>query len=166
MFGISHTTAWTVFAIPFVVRPLGSVVFGCIGDRFGRAAALNLAIWGMTLATVLQGCVPAVPGATVALTALRVLSGLSAGGESAGVNTYMSEIGGAEGVHTLVAAVGVNNVSGPFAFFLANLAAILVHQLPPRAQVCGDYLGGGAGRGARAARRPRLYHHLYDVRPD
>ncbi|CAJ1461740.1 unnamed protein product [Effrenium voratum] len=67
----------------------------------------------MALCTVLQGCLPTQgPGVLPVLAVLRVITGLSAGGESAGVNTYMSEIGDEGHEHTLGAAIGVNNLSG------------------------------------------------------
>lgn len=74
----------------------------------------------MAICTVLQGClVPESPGVTLLLALLRIGTGLSAGGEAAGVNTYMSELGDEEREHTLGAAIGVNNLSGaPAAFIL------------------------------------------------
>lgn len=126
-----HTATWMVFGLSFLARPVGAVLLGWVGDRWGRSVSLNIAIWGMAASTVLSGClIPGTPGGTWGLMALRVLSGISAGGEAAGVNTYMSEVGGAEKDETLVAAVGVNNVSGALAFFFANVVALAVHQLP------------------------------------
>ena len=99
--------------MPFLARPLGSVLFGWIGDACGRAVSLKLAVWGMAMCTVLQGCLlPDTPGVTPLLALLRICTGLSAGGESAGVNTYMSELGDEQREHTLGAAIGVNNLSG------------------------------------------------------
>ncbi|CAK9097667.1 unnamed protein product [Durusdinium trenchii] len=132
----SGEQAWLLFAVPFLARPLGSVLFGWIGDACGRAVSLKLAIWGMAICTVLQGClVPDSPGVTAQLAVLRIFTGLSAGGESAGVNTYMSEIGDEGREHTLGAAIGVNNLSGSLAFLLANLVSLLVHLLPWEDQV-------------------------------
>lgn len=132
----SADQAWLLFAVPFLARPFGSLVFGWIGDTCGRALSLQLAIWGMAVATALQGCLlPSLPGVTWMLAALRLITGLSAGGESAGVNTYMSEFGEEGKEHTLAAAIGVNNVSGSMAFFLANAVSLLVHQLPRETQI-------------------------------
>lgn len=129
----SDAHSWMIFAIPFLVRPFGSVFFGWIGDRFGRTVSLNLAIWGMALATVLQGCLPAGQSSVWMLAVLRIVSGLSAGGEAAGVNTYMTEVGGKDGEQIMAAAVGVNNVSGSLAFFVANVVSLAVHQLSTHA---------------------------------
>ncbi|CAE7510355.1 proP [Symbiodinium natans] len=132
----SDKQAWLLFAVPFFARPFGSLVFGWIGDKFGRALSLQLAIWGMAVATALQGClVPSLPGVNWMLAALRLITGLSAGGESAGVNTYMSEFGEEGREHTLAAAIGINNVSGSLAFFLANTVSLAVHQLPHETQL-------------------------------
>ncbi|CAE6952311.1 QCT [Symbiodinium sp. CCMP2592] len=132
----SADQAWLLFAVPFLARPFGSLVFGWIGDTCGRALSLQLAIWGMAVATALQGCLlPSLPGVTWMLAALRLITGLSAGGESAGVNTYMSEFGEEGKEHTLAAAIGVNNVSGSMAFFLANAVSLAVHQLPRETQI-------------------------------
>jgi len=132
----SGQQAWLLFAVPFLARPLGSIFFGWIGDRCGRAVSLKLAIWGMAICTVLQGClIPNSPGVTIQLAVLRILTGLSAGGESAGVNTYMSEVGDEGREHTLGAAIGVNNLSGSLAFLLANLVSLLIHLLPREEQL-------------------------------
>lgn len=132
----SGSQAWLLFAVPFLARPLGSVFFGWIGDVCGRATSLKIAIWGMALCTVLQGClIPNTPGVTVLLAGLRIVTGLSAGGESAGVNTYMSEVGDEGREHTLGAAIGVNNLSGSLAFLLANVVSLLVHLLPREQQL-------------------------------
>merc|ERR1712232_843265 len=114
----------------------GSLVLGWVGDTCGRTVSLMISIWGMALATVLTGCLyPGMPGALVILISLRILSGISAGGEAAGVNTYMSEFGGQDKDQTIVAAVGVNNVSGALAFFLANLVSLGVHRFPKDMQL-------------------------------
>lgn len=134
--GGGQTLAWLIFAIPFVFRPFGALLLGWVGDRLGRTVSLNIAIWGMAASTVLQGCIPTrTPVSMYLLIALRVLSGISAGGESAGVGVYMTEAGGSGRDETLVASVGVNNISGGLAFFLANIVSLLIHQLPKEMQL-------------------------------
>ena len=77
------------------MRPLGGVIFGFIGDRFGRATVLKMSILTMGTATFLIGVLPtaAVAGtwAAVLLVAVRLLQGLSVGGEFSGSVTYMVE---------------------------------------------------------------------------
>ncbi|MEU4356870.1 MFS transporter [Streptomyces virginiae] len=83
------------FALAFFFRPVGALLFGRIGDRFGRRPALVLVIGLMTLATTLIGLLPtrADIGAAAPwlLTFLRVLQGLSAGGEFGGAVSLMAE---------------------------------------------------------------------------
>ncbi|AWN16216.1 MFS transporter [Salinisphaera sp. LB1] len=84
-----------VFAVGFFMRPLGGVVFGYIGDRYGRAKVLRLSIITMGLATFLLGALPTTHQigfwAAVLLIAVRLLQGLSVGGEFSGSVTYMVE---------------------------------------------------------------------------
>lgn len=85
----NHTTsllaAFAVFAAAFFMRPIGGMVFGHIGDRYGRKAALVLSAALMTLSTVAIGCLPTYDTAgllaPVALVVLRLGQGLSVGGE-------------------------------------------------------------------------------------
>ncbi|MEV6680611.1 MFS transporter [Streptomyces erythrochromogenes] len=83
------------FALAFFFRPVGALLFGRIGDRFGRRPTLVLVIGLMTLATTLIGLLPtrADIGAAAPwlLTLLRVLQGLSAGGEFGGAVSLMTE---------------------------------------------------------------------------
>ncbi|MFE0578501.1 MFS transporter [Streptomyces sp. NPDC058874] len=83
------------FALAFFFRPVGALVFGRIGDRFGRRPVLVLVIGLMTLATTLIGLLPTRADIGVAapwlLTLLRVLQGLSAGGEFGGAVSLMAE---------------------------------------------------------------------------
>ncbi|WP_329192798.1 MULTISPECIES: MFS transporter [unclassified Streptomyces] len=83
------------FALAFFFRPVGALLFGRLGDRLGRRPVLVLAVSLMTLATTLIGLLPtrAVigPAAPWLLTLLRVLQGLSAGGEFGGAVSLMTE---------------------------------------------------------------------------
>ncbi|MEU5437004.1 MFS transporter [Streptomyces sp. NPDC020719] len=80
--------AFATFGIGFIARPLGSVVFGHIGDRYGRRPVLFLSLFLTGAATVAVGCVP--PYATIGAAApvllllLRFLQGLGLGGEWGG----------------------------------------------------------------------------------
>lgn len=73
------------FALAFFFRPVGAALFGRLGDRIGRRPVLILVIALMTGATTLIGVLPtyATVGALAPwlLTFLRVVQGLSAGGE-------------------------------------------------------------------------------------
>ena len=85
-----------VFAAGYLMRPLGGMIFGHIGDRRGRKRALELSILLMALPTFLVGCLPthAHIGAAAAglLIALRLVQGVSIGGELIGSISYIVEI--------------------------------------------------------------------------
>src|SRR5436305_13639138 len=80
--------AFAVFGVGIVVRPLGGIVIGWIGDQKGRKVSLLLTIFLMAAGTVLIGVVPiyaslaVVPPALVVLA--RLMQGFSAGGEWGG----------------------------------------------------------------------------------
>lgn len=81
----SLIAAFGVFAAGFLMRPLGGVVFGYIGDQISRKTALTLSVIAMAIPTFLMGVLPdyAQIGVTasVLLIALRLVQGLSVGGE-------------------------------------------------------------------------------------
>jgi MHS family proline/betaine transporter-like MFS transporter len=88
-------STFAVFAVGFVVRPIGGLFFGQLGDRRGRRTALGLALILVSAATVGMGLLPTYAGAGVlapiALVLLRLLQGFSAGGEWTGSATLMVE---------------------------------------------------------------------------
>jgi len=85
---ISTLLAYTTFAVGFVTRPLGGVIFGHFGDRIGRKSMLVLTLMIMGVATFLIGLVPTYAQigiwAPIALLALRILQGIGLGGEWGG----------------------------------------------------------------------------------
>ena len=86
---------FAVFAIGYIVRPLGGVVFGHFGDRVGRKKAFFTAIFMISFATVLMGGIPGykVWGITssVIFVILRIIQGFSMGGEMPGAGTFVYE---------------------------------------------------------------------------
>lgn len=88
-------SSYTVFAIGFLARPLGGVIFGHIGDRFGRRQALVLSVVMMALPTALMGLLPTYQQvgvlAPILLTLLRIVQGISTGGEFAGSIIFLVE---------------------------------------------------------------------------
>jgi MHS family proline/betaine transporter-like MFS transporter len=84
-----------VFAVSFLIRPLGALVWGPMGDRLGRQRVLATTILLMAGATF---CVGLLPGyatigilAPIGLVVLRMIQGFSTGGEYGGAATFMAE---------------------------------------------------------------------------
>ncbi|MEV4376769.1 MFS transporter [Streptosporangium sp. NPDC049644] len=92
--------AFLTYAVGFVARPLGALVFGHYGDRVGRKKLLVLSLLLMGGATFLIGCLPthAAIGmvAPLLLTLLRLVQGFALGGEWGGAVLIVSEHGDAE----------------------------------------------------------------------
>lgn len=84
-----------VFAISFIFRPIGALVWGTLGDKKGRKWALTASIMLMTGATAAIGLVPSYQSigfiAAVLLMMLRMLQGFSASGEYAGAAIFLGE---------------------------------------------------------------------------
>lgn len=87
--------AFGVFAVGFLMRPIGAIVFGHLGDRIGRKHALILSVISMALPTVALGLLPTYAQigllAPILLTFIRLVQGLSVGGEYTGSITYLVE---------------------------------------------------------------------------
>ncbi|MBF6061349.1 MFS transporter [Nocardia terpenica] len=85
-----------VFAVGFVMRPIGGWLLGRYADRFGRRAALTLSVTVMAGGSLLIAATPGYGTIGVAAPALllvaRLLQGLSVGGEYATSATYLSEV--------------------------------------------------------------------------
>lgn len=85
---VSVLLAYTTFAVGFLARPLGGIIFGHFGDRIGRKSMLVLTLMIMGIATVLIGLLPTYQqigiSAPILLLLLRVLQGIGLGGEWGG----------------------------------------------------------------------------------
>ncbi|GAY23792.1 MFS transporter [Sphingobium fuliginis] len=97
--GLNPTTSFImallIFASGFIVRPFGALVFGRIGDLFGRRYTFIITLLVMGLSTFLVGCLPTYKSVGVAapimLVVLRMFQGLALGGEYGGAATYVAE---------------------------------------------------------------------------
>ena len=87
--------ALLAFATGFLVRPIGALVFGRLGDMIGRKYTFLITILIMGLSTFLVGLLPSYEtigtAAPIALVALRMLQGLALGGEYGGAAIYVAE---------------------------------------------------------------------------
>ncbi|KAA9394335.1 MHS family MFS transporter [Kocuria coralli] len=85
---MAQVVSWASLGISFLFRPLGAIVAGHIGDKFGRKVVLVLTLVGMGGATTLIGLLPTYAAigiwAPIILVLLRILQGFSAGGEWGG----------------------------------------------------------------------------------
>ena len=83
------------FAAAFLVRPLGGMVFGPLGDRIGRQKVLAVTMIMMAVGTFAIGLIPSYAtigvGAPILLLAARLVQGFSTGGEYAGASTFIAE---------------------------------------------------------------------------
>lgn len=124
------TTTWVLgflsFSLYFVVRPLGAIVLGMIGDKYGRKVALLISIVMMSFATLFLGICSSFdemgPLASILFLILRIIQGLSVGGEYSSAMTYTFEIIPAKNINfycaLLIASV---HLGGTFASLFAYL---------------------------------------------
>ncbi len=86
---------YALFAIGFISRPIGSFIFGYIGDRYGRATTLRITVWLMSIPTVLIGLMPTYTTlgvfTPIIIALLRSFQGLAMGGEFTGSIIYLTE---------------------------------------------------------------------------
>ena len=108
-------SAFAVFAVGFIMRPLGAFILGPIGDKHGRKAALVWSVLLMGGATTVMGLLPtyAVAGivAPILLVLLRCVQGIAAGGEWSGSAAYLVES-------------APNNKRGLYASLISGTAAL------------------------------------------
>jgi MFS transporter, MHS family, proline/betaine transporter len=86
---------FAVYALSFVARPFGGVLFGYVGDRYGRLSVLTWTVVLMGGGTMLIGLLPGYDSiglaAPLLLVFCRLVQGLSIGGETTGVESFISE---------------------------------------------------------------------------
>jgi MHS family proline/betaine transporter-like MFS transporter len=128
----STLAAFAVFAVGFLARPLGGVLFGHVGDRIGRKRALTASVALMAVPTVLIGLLPphaqigALAGA--ALVVLRLLQGLAVGGEYTSSIAYAVEHAHAQHRGRDGSWMGVGAVSG---VLLGSAVGALISSVMP-----------------------------------
>ncbi len=111
---VSILLAYATFAVGFVARPLGGVIFGHFGDRIGRKSMLVLTLMIMGVATVLIGLLPTYQqigvAAPILLLFLRVMQGIGLGGEWGGavLMTYEYAPEGKKGLFASLPQIGLS----------------------------------------------------------
>lgn len=98
-----------VFASGYLARPLGSIIFGHIGDKLGRKKALLYSICLITFSTLFIGLIPTHAHigwyASLILIGLRILQGLAVSSEEGGAVVYLSEIFGMKKIGIISALI-------------------------------------------------------------
>ncbi|ANY06005.1 MFS transporter [Pseudonocardia sp. HH130630-07] len=92
---VATLTSFATFAVGFFARPIGGLIIGTLGDRYGRRQMLFLTLVLMGVSSTLIGVIPGYAAIGVAapilLVVLRVLQGFGAGGEYAGATLLAAE---------------------------------------------------------------------------
>ena len=121
---------FAIFAAAFVMRPLGGLVFGPLGDRIGRQRVLAIVILLMAGSTLGMGLLPTYDAigvvAPLLLLFLRCLQGFSAGGEYGGGACYLAEFASDERRGLTVTFIAWSGVVG---FLLGSVTVTLLQTL-------------------------------------
>ncbi len=92
---VQTIAALGTFSVPFLVRPLGGVFFGLMGDKFGRQKVLSITIIIMAISTFLIGLIPSYLSiglwAPILLLLCKLAQGFSVGGEYTGAAVFVAE---------------------------------------------------------------------------
>jgi MFS transporter, MHS family, proline/betaine transporter len=132
---VSLMYSYFVFAVGYLARPLGGIVFSHFGDKYGRRRVFIVSILSMSLATTCMGLLPTQASlgttAAVLMVLLRLIQGFSLGGELPGAITFVVE-----------SAPRTAGFAAGFIFFcvnsgvaLASLLSLMVHELLAEPQI-------------------------------
>ncbi|MEH2920071.1 glycine betaine/L-proline transporter ProP [Samsonia erythrinae] len=93
--GVQMIAALATFSVPFLVRPLGGIFFGAMGDKFGRQKVLSVTIIIMAVSTFCIGLIPSYETigiwAPILLLLAKLAQGFSVGGEYTGAAVFVAE---------------------------------------------------------------------------
>jgi MFS family permease len=129
---VAQIAAFSTFAVGFIARPIGGMLFGHFGDVAGRKRALSVALVVMGSATTCIGLLPsyslAGPIAPLLLVALRCVQGLAVGGQwgGAALMAIESAPSGTQGFYGSFVQIGV-----PLGVLLANVVFLVVSSTMP-----------------------------------
>lgn len=120
--------SFSVFGAAMVARPLGAIVFGHFGDRFGRKATLVASLLTMGVATFLIGCLPTFNEigvwAAVLLLIMRLAQGFALGGEWSGAALVATE-NAPKGKRALFGTFP--QLGAPIGFIIANTVFLVIN---------------------------------------
>ncbi|NMF32701.1 MHS family MFS transporter [Corynebacterium ammoniagenes] len=128
---LAQIISWASLGISFLFRPLGAVLAGHLGDRMGRKPVLVITLLGMGAATMLMGLLPTYHAigiaAPILLVLLRILQGMSAGGEWGGAALLTVEHAphGRRGFFGAFPQIGVPTGMALATIFMLILSSIL-----------------------------------------
>lgn len=93
--GVQMVAALATFSVPFLIRPLGGMFFGALGDRYGRQKILAITIVIMSISTFAIGLIPSYASigiwAPILLLIAKMAQGFSVGGEYTGASIFVAE---------------------------------------------------------------------------
>lgn len=129
--GFSQTlSTLATFAVGFLTRPIGGIIFGYIADRYGRRVSLIISMLGMTIPTFTIGLIPGYEQigiyAPVILVIMRLLQGMCISGEGAGAAIFILEH--YQNLRPGFTA-GLVHASGVGGTLLATIVGIILDQL-------------------------------------
>ncbi|MCC8416492.1 MAG: MFS transporter [Rickettsia endosymbiont of Gnoriste bilineata] len=115
----SLINAFAVYAMAYLSKPIGSLIFGYIGDIYGRKTALTITIIGIVIPTMVIGCLPEYSSigvwSTVILVLCRIMQGIFVAGEYDGAAIYVIEHLGEKYRYT---ASAITRCTGALGFLL------------------------------------------------
>lgn len=132
---VSLLKAFGFFAIGFLVRPIGGLIFGRLGDKYGRIRCLRITPILITIPTIFIACLPTYEqigiAAPILLLFSRIVQGLFIGGEYAGNMVYMCE----SSTTKRYFLGSLASCTGSFGIFIASVVSSFVYWYYPLAFV-------------------------------